>query len=145
MPMRRFATLLRAQGISRVDCTPACCLNPTFKWGNVEMENVFCKLKTENEKVLSAYRIAWQDKFFPSIWYRLNVECWMLNRMNGWTNECQCVNSEWVSECVSREINSLIARTGCAQSASSAKSVYTDRWVCVCVWVYECECECADR
>lgn len=96
------------------------------------MENVFCKLKTENEKVLIAYRIAWQDKFFPSIWYRLNVEWWMLNRMNGWTNECECVNSEWVSECVNREINSLIARTGCAQSASSAKSMYTVSQACVC-------------
>lgn len=113
-------------------------------WRNVEMENVFCKLKTENEKVLSAYRIAWQDKFFPSIWYRLNVEWWMLNRMNGWTNECECVNSEWVSEWVCEQGNQF---ANCAHGLRSKcfeceVNIHSETGVCVCVpaGVYECVC-----
>lgn len=82
-----------------------------------------------------------------SFFHRFDID-WMLNgeRWIEWMAERMNANawivSGWVSECVNREINSLIARTGCAQSASSAKSMYTVRQVCVCVpaGVYESVC-----
>lgn len=141
----RFATLLRAQDISSVEGTRTCRFNPTLKWGNVEMENVFVnwKLKMRKFSALTAShsKISFFHRF--DIDWMLNVE-WWIEWMAEWMNASGCiVSSEWVSEWVNREINSLIARTGCAQSASSASQCTqrggqeTCECVPVCVWVCE--------